>query len=143
MDPNQISRVRDSFVQILLDPDPAARLFYDRLFELAPDTRALFRNDMAEQGRLLIDALARIVTGLSSLDAMLPGLRKLGERHAGYGVEDRHYAVAGDALVHMVTVHGGPAIDDTTVQAWKTAYALIADIMISASNDWRGVRAAA
>ncbi len=143
MDPNQINRVRDSFVQILLDPDPAARLFYDRLFELAPDTRPLFRNDMTEQGRQLIEALAKIVTGLSSLDAMLPGLCKLAERHVGYGVEDRHYAIVGDALVHMVTVHGGPAIDSATVQAWKTAYALVADVMIAAGKDCRGLRDAA
>jgi len=143
MDSNQVNLVRDSFVQILLDPDPAARLFYDRLFDLAPDTRPLFRNDMAVQGRLLIDALARIVTGLSKLDAMLPGLRKLAERHVGYGVEDRHYAVVGDALVHMVMMHGGPAIDSATVQAWTTAYALVADVMIAASHDCRGVRDAA
>lgn len=143
MDPNQVDLIRDSFVQILLDSDAAARLFYDRLFELAPDTRPLFRNDMAEQGRHLIGALAKIVTGLSSLDVMLPGLCKLAERHVDYGVEDRHYAVAGNALLHMVTAHGGLAIDSATIQAWKTAYALLADVMIAASNDYRGLSDAA
>lgn len=143
MDANQIDLVRDSFVQILLDADAAARLFYDRLFDLAPDTRPLFRNDMVEQGRHLIGALAKIVTGLSRLDAMLPVLCKLAERHVDYGVEDRHYAAVGDALVTMVTIHGGAAIDDATVQAWKTAYALIADVMIAASDDYRDLSAAA
>jgi len=143
MDANQVNLIRDSFVQILLDSDAAARLFYDRLFELAPDTRPLFRNDMAEQGRHLIGALAKIVTGLSSLDVMLPGLCKLAERHVDYGVEDRHYAVAGNALLHMVTAHGGLAIDSVTVQAWKTAYALLTDVMIAASNDYRGLSDAA
>ena len=117
MDANQVNLIRDSFVQILLDSDAAARLFYDRLFELAPDTCPLFRNDMAEQGRHLIGALAKIVTGLSSLDVMLPGLCKLAARHVDYGVEDRHYAVAGNALLHMVTAHGGLAIDSATVAA--------------------------
>ncbi|WP_066818026.1 globin domain-containing protein [Sphingomonas mali] len=143
MDPNQVNLVRDSFVQVLLDSDAAARLFYDRLFLLAPDTRPLFRNDMTEQGRHLISALAKIVTGLSSLDVMLPGLRKLAERHVGYGVEDRHYAVAGDALMHMITVHGGSTIDSATMQAWKSAYALVADVMIAASNDYRDLHDAA
>jgi len=143
MDANQVNLIRDSFVQILLDSDAAARLFYNRLFELAPDTRPLFQNDMAEQGRHLISALAKIVTGLSSLDVMLPGLCKLAERHVDYGVEDRHYAVAGNALLHMVTAHGGLAIDSVTVQAWKTAYALLTDVMIAASNDYRGLSDAA
>jgi len=143
IDSEQVDLVRDSFVQILLDADAAARLFYDRLFDLAPDTRSLFHNDMAEQGRHLIGALAKIVTGLSSLDVMLPGLCKLAERHADYGVEDRHYLVAGDALVHMVTVHGGADIDSVTIQAWKTAYTMIAGAMIAASNDYRRFRDAA
>lgn len=143
MNPHHVDLIRDSFVQILVDSERAACIFYDRLFELAPDTRPLFRNDMAEQGRLLIDALGRIVTGLSRLDAMLPALRKLAERHVGYGVEHRHYAVAGEALLHMVKVHGGASVDAQTIDAWKTAYALVADAMIAASHDVGGMRDAA
>ena len=140
MDTDQVNLVRDSFVQIVLDTDAAARSFYDRLFELAPETRPLFRNEMITQGRHLIEALARIVTGLSKLDDMRPGLRKLAERHVDYGVEDRHYAVAGNALMYMITVHGGSALDSATIEAWKTAYALIAEVMIAASNDYRELR---
>ena len=140
MDTDQVNLVRDSFVQIVLDSDAAARSFYDLLFELAPETRPLFRNEMITQGRHLIEALGRIVTGLSKLDDMRPGLRKLAERHVDYGVEDRHYAVAGNALMYMITVHGGSALDSATIEAWKTAYALIAEVMIAASNDYRGLR---
>jgi len=140
METDQVNLVRDSFVQIVLDSDAAARSFYDRLFELAPETRPLFRNEMITQGRHLIEALGRIVTGLSKLDDMRPGLRKLAERHVDYGVEDRHYAVAGNALMYMITVHGGSALDSATIEAWKTAYALIAEVMIAASNDYRGLR---
>jgi hemoglobin-like flavoprotein len=143
MHPNQLELVRDSFVQILVDPERAAALFYGRLFELAPDTRPLFRHDMTEQGRRLIEALAWIVTGLSQLDVMLPSLRKLAERHVGYGVEDRHYAIVGRALLHMVTVHGGPRVDAATRQAWTMAYALVSDAMIDASRDIRTLRDAA
>lgn len=137
MNPNQVELIRDSFVQMLVDTDRTARVFYDRLFELAPETRALFKNDMAEQGRQLIETLARIVTGLSRLDAILPGLRKLAERHVGYGVENRYYATVGDVLLHVVAVYGGPKTDPATLQAWKVAYALVADAMIEASNDFR------
>lgn len=143
MDSDQIDLVRDTFVQIVLESDAAARSFYDRLFELAPETRLLFRGDMIEQGRHLIEALGRIVTGLSRLDVMRPTLCKLAERHVDYGVEDRYYAVAGNALMHMVTAHGGSAIDRATVEAWKRAYAMIADVMIAASNDYRGSRTCA
>lgn len=49
----QIDLVQDSFAAVVPITDAAAAEFYRRLFELAPDTRALFRNDMAEQGRKL------------------------------------------------------------------------------------------
>jgi hemoglobin-like flavoprotein len=139
MNPNQVDLIRDSFVQMLVDSERSARLFYGRLFELAPETRRLFKGDMAEQGRQLIEALARIVTGLSRLDAMLPELRKLAARHVRYGVEDRHYSIVGDALQHVVTVYGGPDADPAMLQAWKVAYALVAGAMIEAANDFREI----
>jgi nitric oxide dioxygenase len=143
MNPNHVDLIRDSFVQMLVEPERTARIFYDRLFELAPETRPLFRNDMAEQGRLLVDALARIVTGLSRLEAMLPALRKLAEGHVGYGVEERHYAIAGDALLHVVAVYGGANMDPTTLEAWTVAYQLVAGTMIEASNHLWAMRDAA
>lgn len=140
MNPNHVDLIRDSFVQMLVEPERTARLFYDRLFDLAPETRPLFRNDMTEQGRLLVDALARIVTGLSRLEAMLPGLRKLAEGHVRYGVQERHYAIAGDALLHVVAIYGGPNIDPATLEAWAVAYDLVAGTMIEASTDLWAMR---
>jgi nitric oxide dioxygenase len=128
---------------MLVEPERTARIFYDRLFELAPETRPLFRNDMAEQGRLLVDALARIVTGLSRLEAMLPALRKLAEGHVSYGVEERHYAIAGDALLHVVAVYGGANMNPITVEAWTVAYQLVAGTMIEASTPLWAMRDAA
>ena len=143
MNPNRVDLIRDSFVQMLVEPERTARLFYDRLFELAPETRLLFKNDMAEQGRQLVEALARIVTGLSRLEAMLPVLRQLAERHVGYGVEERHYTIAGDALLHVVAVYGGPNIDPATFDAWAVAYELVAGTMIEASSHLWAMRDAA
>jgi hemoglobin-like flavoprotein len=143
MNPNHVNLIRDSFVQMLVERERTARIFYDRLFELAPETRPLFRDDMARQGRRLVDALARIVTGLSRLEAMLPGLRKLAEGHVRYGVEERHYAIAGDALLHVVAVYGGPNIDPATLEAWRVAYDLVAGTMIEASTPLWATRDAA
>jgi nitric oxide dioxygenase len=141
MNPYQVDLIRDSFVQMLVDSERTARIFYDRLFELAPETRPLFRNDMAEQGRLLVDALARIVTGLSRLEAMLPALRKLAKGHVAYGVEERHYALVGDALLHVVAIYGGP--NPATIEAWMVAYDRVAGAMIEASRDLWALRDAA
>lgn len=135
MTPRQIELVRDSFVDILFAPEEASRIFYDRLFALAPETRVLFKDDIDEQGRLLIATLAKIVTGLTAFDAMLPDLRALAIRHVGYGAQMRHYAIIGDALRHLIANFAGSSFDSDVDRAWQGAYALVADVMIEASSE--------
>ena len=51
MTPEQITLVQTSFQKVVPIAGTAADLFYDRLFETAPETRALFPRDMAELRR--------------------------------------------------------------------------------------------
>jgi hypothetical protein len=44
----QIALVQDSFAQVLPIAAQAASFFYERLFDLAPDTRLLFRGARAQ-----------------------------------------------------------------------------------------------
>lgn len=134
MNDRQVELVQDSFAYILPIPDRAAAYFYARLFELAPDTRILFKNDMADQGRKLVMTLAAVVGGLSRLDATLSVARELAIRHVRYGVQDRHYAIVGRALLETLAELLGPAFDDETKAAWSDAYAIIADAMVSAAR---------
>jgi nitric oxide dioxygenase len=50
----QVNQVQASFVKIVPIADRAAALFYGRLFEIAPETRGLFRCAMDKQGRKLM-----------------------------------------------------------------------------------------
>ena len=134
MTPSSLDRVRDSFVNGLFARERAARLFYDELFALAPETRVPFRDDLDEQGRMLIEALCRIVTGLDRAELMLPDLTALAVRHVRYGVEERHYAVVGAALLYMIRELSGAAFGTETEQAWCEAYGLVSGAMIAAAR---------
>jgi hemoglobin-like flavoprotein len=131
--PSSLDRVRDTFVDVLFAKERAASLFYNHLFVLAPETRALFRSDLEEQGRMFVEALSRIVTGLDRLEVMLPELEALAVRHVGYGVEERHYAVVGAALLHMVRELSHPKFDADTENAWFEAYGLVSAAMLKAT----------
>ena len=68
----------------------AARLFYGRLFEIAPDVRPMFRGDLTAQGDKLFAALAAIVASLDDprpIDGYIVGLA---QRHRAYGVLPEH-----------------------------------------------------
>src|SRR5437762_2275733 len=99
MNPAEISPVPDSFRKIAPIADQAAALFYARLFELDPQLRGHFRGDMVQQGRKLMAMITMAVTSLNRLDLLVPSVRALGARHAGYGVEEEHYTTVGAALL--------------------------------------------
>ena len=98
MTPQQKMLVRTTFAQVLPIADTAAAYFYARLFELDPSVRPLFTGDAQEPGRKLMQTIAVAVRGLDDPDTLVPAVRAIGERHAGYGVRDGHYETVAVAL---------------------------------------------
>lgn len=132
---HQINLVQDSFAAVVPITDSTAAEFYHRLFELAPDTKPLFRGDMTEQGRKLFLTLATVVDALDRLDAIVPVARELAVRHVTYGAQERHYAAVGSALVETLRSGLGPAFDRDTEAAWLTAYKILSDTMLAAVRE--------
>ena len=99
MMPSQIELVQSSFQLIKQDAESAMMLFYDRLFQLDPSLRYMFRNSREEQARKLAHVLTVVVKGLSCPEQILPAVEELGRRHANYGVQAEHYATVGAALL--------------------------------------------
>src|SRR4051812_11211806 len=95
MDQLQIVLVQRTFRHLMPIGDTVAEVFYRRLFELDPSLQELFRGNMKEQGRKLMQMLAVAVQGLSNTEAMLPAVQALGRRHATYGVLPAHYELVG------------------------------------------------
>src|SRR5215207_7231426 len=91
MNAEQVKLVQESFKKVVPIADAAAALFYGRLFDLDPGLESLFKGDMVEQGRKLMQMLAVAVKGLDRLEQVLPAVQTLGARHAGYGVRERDY----------------------------------------------------
>ena len=87
MTPESKVLVQQSFAQVAPMSEQAAAMFYGRLFELDPGLKPLFRGDIKEQGRKLMQMLAIAVNGLDRLDDIVPAVQSLGRRHVGYGVE--------------------------------------------------------
>ena len=130
----QISRVQDSFALVLPNTEEAAAGFYRRLFDIAPDTRGLFRHDIADQGRKLFQTLALIVDALDRLDRVLPTAESLAIRHVAYGVEERHYVAVGRALIETLRATLEPQFDRDTEAAWVAAYGLLSGAMMAAAR---------
>jgi hemoglobin-like flavoprotein len=131
MTPEQIKLVQASFSQVAPIADKAAVLFYDRLFEMAPQVKALFPTDMAEQRRKLMSTLAIVVSGLSDLPSILPAASALATRHVAYGAKPEHYPVVGGALLWTLEQGLGKDWTPDVADAWLAAYTTLSSFMIN------------
>ena len=135
MSPEQRLLVKETWKKVVPIADTAAHLFYDRLFDVDPKTRALFEaTNFVEQRRKLIQVLASVVRGIDDLEGLLPTLRALGQRHTRYRIEDRHYDTVGDVLLWALEQGLGSAWTPQAKVAWSEAYAIVANVMRSGAD---------
>jgi hemoglobin-like flavoprotein len=134
--------VRDSFDKVVPMAGIAADLFYERLFYLAPSLRRMFPEDMRDQKRKLMLMIASAVQGTHDLDRLVPQVKALGARHASYGVEPRHYAIVGEALIWTLERGLGNVFTPAVREAWTRVYALLTLVMQDGANDAMTMRAA-
>src|SRR5690606_29205002 len=99
MNPEQIKLIQESWAKVVPIAPTAAQLFYERLFETAPEVRPLFKTDLKDQGAKLMKMLGTIVARLDHLGELVPAAQALAVRHVAYGVKAEHYAPVGAALL--------------------------------------------
>lgn len=130
MTPAQKSLVQSTWNQVVPLADAAAIIFYDRLFEIDPSTKPLFRqSDMPHQRKKLLQIIGTAVASLNRLDALVPVVEDLGRRHAGYGVKDEHYDSVGAALLWTLERGLGKAWTPQVAEAWTETYGLLSGVM--------------
>ena len=130
MTPHEIGLVQQSFSKVAPISQQAAALFYDRLFQIAPEVKPLFRGDMDEQGRKLMATLAVVVNALTNLETILPAASALAKKHVGYGVKPEYYGPVGAALLWTLERGLGPEWTPDIGAAWTAAYTVLSDFMI-------------
>lgn len=133
---SDIELVQSSFEKVVPIADQAADLFYNRLFEIAPDVKPLFgESDMKAQGKKLMATLGVAVRGLSDLEATVPVIQKLAQNHVQYGVKPEHYEPVGEALIWTLGQGLGEGFTPEVKTAWVGVYTLVSETMIAAAYD--------
>jgi hemoglobin-like flavoprotein len=131
MNPSQIKLVQESLAKVGPIADQAAVMFYDRLFAVAPQVKAMFPADMTEQRKKLMATLSVVVNGLDDLETILPAASALATRHVSYGAKAEHYPVVGGALLWTLERGIGDNWTPEVADAWTAAYEMLSGFMIS------------
>lgn len=124
--------VRATFWMVESKADHAARIFYDKLFEMDPGLKSLFKGDMKSEGKRMVEMLSTLVKGLNTLDVLAPLLRSMGRRYVNSGVRSEHYDMAIAALLYSLKEELQENWNEEVEAAWLEVYHAVSEIIQAA-----------
>jgi hemoglobin-like flavoprotein len=143
MTPHQVELVQTTWEKVVPISEQAAALFYNRLFEIDPELKPMFKSDIKEQGRKLMQMITVAVRGLKDLGKLVPPVEDMGRRHVSYGVRSRDYETVGSALLWTLDKGLGDAFTPEVKEAWATVYGVLSTTMQKAASRQIGIAAQA
>ena len=129
MTPQQIKLVQTSWARIAPSADQVAVLFYDRLFEIAPETESLFPADRFELGKTLMQMLGLVIKGLPNIGDLPLALQQISERHGDTVIFLTNDGPAREALLWTLRQGLGDDFTSELEQAWRNVFAVLASTM--------------
>ena len=138
----QVQLVQKTWEKVVPISETAAALFYGKLFELDPELKPMFKSDIREQGKKLMQMITVAVRGLNEPAKLLPAVEDLGRRHVGYGVRKKDYETVGTALLWTLEQGLGTAFTTEVKTAWAETYTVLAKTMQKAASASIGVHSA-
>jgi hemoglobin-like flavoprotein len=128
----EIGQIRDSFDAMGLARRKVAEAFYQRFFQLVPEARSMFPQNMERLHLKLMDTIAALVGALDNPVMFQSIIDQIGRQHARFGVTPSHLTAFGDALLWTWERHFGSAFTPEVREAWTTLYEAVRSDMLRA-----------
>lgn len=137
MTTKNIELVKNSWASVAtMDMETVGGLFYNRLFEIAPDVKPMFsKSSMPEQSKKLLTMLSYVIAKLGKLEDIIDEVAKLARRHEGYGVKADHYTAVGSALLWTLEQGLGTQWNLELKAAWIEVYTVLSEAMINSAKE--------
>jgi hemoglobin-like flavoprotein len=104
--------------------------FYERLFNVSPVSRTLFKNDMSVQGKMLVKVISSSLGVATDIEKFRGTMASLAERHFTYGVRAIDYGVVGDVLFFALADVIGQEFTSKHRTAWRRVYSKMLTVII-------------
>ena len=133
-DPSTVEIVRKSCARLPEDKVELTREFYRQLFEMAPQTRVMFAEDMSEQDERLLSAILAGIQAMDRPELVETHLRRWGVVHRRmHGVTDDMYVYVGHSLIRAIHKLFGH-LETSVASAWVSVYEWMAAVMIDGAE---------
>jgi hemoglobin-like flavoprotein len=126
--------IKNSWSYMISLPDKPGVMFYEQLFEVAPQLIPMFKSDLEQQQNKFSDMVTYMVAKLQNMDDIQNEIDALAKRHVHYGAKPEHYQLVGEALISTMRNSLGDIWDEETSQAWTDLYQLWSSSMILAAS---------
>ncbi|GEK33428.1 NO-inducible flavohemoprotein [Kurthia sibirica] len=110
------------------------KTFYKNLFEAHPALLNIFNHANQEKGRqqtALANTVYAAAVHIEKLEAIIPVVKQIAQKHRSLGVLPEHYPIVGEFLLRAIKEVLGDAATDDIIAAWGEAYGVIADVFIA------------
>jgi hemoglobin-like flavoprotein len=134
MNAQKIALVQNTFDKVEPIAQQTGELFYQRLFEMDPTIRPLFKGDIKTQALMLMTVIGLAVRGLDRPQSVQEAVNALGHRHSSYGVGYGDYNTFGAALIWALEQSMGSDFTPEVKEAWVEAYGVLSDAMKKATK---------
>lgn len=113
-------------------------VFYKNMFEAHPELLNIFNHANQKQGRqqgALANTVYAAAVHIDNLEAILPAVVQIANKHVSLGIKPEHYPIVGEYLLKAIKEVLGDAATDDIMDAWEQAYGVIADAFIGVEKD--------
>lgn len=131
MTTQQIAHIQNSWETVSVDSN-LVPTFYNNLFEVAPQVRSYFKDDMSKQSEKLAYTLGFVVANLDRLDEIKESIEDLGRFHQRLHIKPEYYIAVKDVLVRTIGTSLGEKADEEVLKSWDLALSTVAGVMINA-----------
>ncbi len=125
----EISLIKATREKILKNKLEVRRSFYNKIFEIAPETKSLFREGFLTF-ESLPDSFEFMYQHLDNLTEVKTEIKRLGLKHKTYKVKPKHYPVVREALIWTFQQYLGNDFTVELREAWIKIFNYMSKTMI-------------
>ncbi|MCF0147811.1 MAG: bacitracin resistance protein BacA [Clostridium sp.] len=138
LDQNTIEIIKSTVPVLKTHGVEITTTFYKNLFKKNPEIAPLFNMDRqasGEQPKALAMAVLASAQNIDNLQAIMPVVNKIAERHCNANVKPEHYPIIGMHLLDAIKETLGDAATDEIIDAWGKTYGVLAEVFIDVEKN--------
>ncbi|WP_258103252.1 globin domain-containing protein [Marinoscillum sp. MHG1-6] len=132
MNETMIANIRSSWEIMVEDGLENMMMFYDKLFQIAPQVRPMFPEDLSKQSEKLAYTITFVVTNIDRIEEIKGSIEDLGRIHNKLDISADYYPPVKEALIWTIEQKMADKYKAEIGEAWNAALDFLASVMINA-----------